>query len=163
MASVLERPRIWRSIWPHSRQDGPAAPPVHLGHLAFLQVMRLGGVHSGVRVKDHHHGLAEGAVSWLSTVSDVEWMSPDRPYRFGRWPCTLGSSPSVLRAGPYRFFFYSADRDEPPHAHVEREEGIEVLAGTDPPGEKPWFRPGRAWTHPEVGRERRGLFAEVMA
>lgn len=30
--------------------------------------------------------------------------------------------PTVLRSGPYRFFFYSADRDEPPHVHVEREE-----------------------------------------
>jgi len=28
----------------------------------------------------------------------------------------------VLRSGPYRFFFYSADRDEPPHIHVERED-----------------------------------------
>jgi hypothetical protein len=27
-----------------------------------------------------------------------------------------------LRAGPYRFFFYSADRDEPLHVHAEREE-----------------------------------------
>ena len=24
-------------------------------------------------------------------------------------------------AGPYRFFFYSSDCDEPPHVHVERE------------------------------------------
>src|ERR1017187_8338613 len=45
------------------------------------------------------------------------------PRRFGCWPCTLRSLPSVLRAGPYRFFFYSADRGEPPHVHVEREEG----------------------------------------
>ena len=29
--------------------------------------------------------------------------------------------PTVLRSGPYRFFFYSADRDEPPHVHVERD------------------------------------------
>jgi hypothetical protein len=29
--------------------------------------------------------------------------------------------PTVLRSGPYRFFFYSADRVEPPHVHVERE------------------------------------------
>ena len=29
--------------------------------------------------------------------------------------------PAVLRSGPYRFFFYSADYDEPPHIHVERE------------------------------------------
>jgi uncharacterized protein DUF4160 len=30
--------------------------------------------------------------------------------------------PTVLRSGPYRFFFYSADRDEPPHVHVERDD-----------------------------------------
>ncbi|MEN9572288.1 MAG: hypothetical protein RL514_143 [Verrucomicrobiota bacterium] len=29
--------------------------------------------------------------------------------------------PSVLRVGPYRFFFYAGDRDEPPHVHVERD------------------------------------------
>jgi hypothetical protein len=30
--------------------------------------------------------------------------------------------PTVLRIGPYRFFFYSGDRDEPPHIHVERDD-----------------------------------------
>lgn len=30
--------------------------------------------------------------------------------------------PAVLRVGPYRFFFYSADREEPPHVHVERDD-----------------------------------------
>jgi len=29
--------------------------------------------------------------------------------------------PTVLRLGPYRFFFYAGDRDEPPHIHVERD------------------------------------------
>ena len=29
--------------------------------------------------------------------------------------------PTVLRLGPYRFFFYAGDRDEPPHVHVERD------------------------------------------
>jgi hypothetical protein len=29
--------------------------------------------------------------------------------------------PTVHREGPYRFFFYSGDRHEPPHVHVERE------------------------------------------
>ena len=29
--------------------------------------------------------------------------------------------PTVHREGPYRFFFYSADRNEPPHVHVERD------------------------------------------
>jgi hypothetical protein len=32
--------------------------------------------------------------------------------------------PTVLRIGPYRFFFYSADGDEPPHIHVERDDKI---------------------------------------
>lgn len=30
--------------------------------------------------------------------------------------------PTVLRDGPYRFYFFSGDRDEPPHVHVERDE-----------------------------------------
>ncbi len=29
--------------------------------------------------------------------------------------------PTVLRSGPYRFFFFAGDRSEPPHVHVERE------------------------------------------
>lgn len=32
--------------------------------------------------------------------------------------------PTVLRLGPYRFFFYASDRDEPAHIHVEREDSI---------------------------------------
>lgn len=30
--------------------------------------------------------------------------------------------PTVYRSGPYRFFFYSGDRNEPPHVHVERDD-----------------------------------------
>jgi hypothetical protein len=30
--------------------------------------------------------------------------------------------PTILRNGPYRFFFYATDRYEPPHIHVERED-----------------------------------------
>jgi len=30
--------------------------------------------------------------------------------------------PTVLRSGPYRLFFYSGDRGEPPHVHVERDD-----------------------------------------
>jgi hypothetical protein len=30
--------------------------------------------------------------------------------------------PTVLRSGPYRLFFYSADRGEPAHIHVERDQ-----------------------------------------
>jgi Domain of unknown function (DUF4160) len=29
--------------------------------------------------------------------------------------------PTVLRIGPYRFFFYAGDRNEPPHIHVEHD------------------------------------------
>lgn len=29
--------------------------------------------------------------------------------------------PTIWEHGPYRFFVYSADRDKPPHVHVERE------------------------------------------
>jgi len=29
--------------------------------------------------------------------------------------------PTIDRFGPYRVFFYMADRGEPPHVHVERE------------------------------------------
>ena len=32
--------------------------------------------------------------------------------------------PTILRSGPYRFFFYAGDRDEPPHVHVERDDRI---------------------------------------
>ena len=32
--------------------------------------------------------------------------------------------PTVLRLGPYRFFFYSSDGDEPPHVHVERDDNV---------------------------------------
>jgi hypothetical protein len=32
--------------------------------------------------------------------------------------------PTVFRAGPYRFFFYASDRDEPLHIHVERDDKV---------------------------------------
>jgi len=32
--------------------------------------------------------------------------------------------PTVLRVGSYRFFFYSADSNEPPHIHVERDDNV---------------------------------------
>jgi hypothetical protein len=43
-------------------------------------------------------------------------------------PVGLSSVPTVLREGPYRFFFwsnefYSDERTEPPHIHVESERG----------------------------------------
>lgn len=55
--------------------------------------------------------------------------------------------PTVLRRGPYRFFFYAGDRDEPPHVHIEHED-----------------RQAKFWLDP-VRLERSGGFsrAEVLA
>jgi len=41
--------------------------------------------------------------------------------------------PTLLRLGPYRFFFYASDRHEPPHVHVERDEKVAKF----------WLRPVR--------------------
>jgi hypothetical protein len=32
--------------------------------------------------------------------------------------------PTALKTGPYRFFFYASDRDEPHHIHVERDDKV---------------------------------------
>ena len=32
--------------------------------------------------------------------------------------------PTIFKFGSYRFFFYSGDRDEPEHIHVEKNEKI---------------------------------------
>jgi hypothetical protein len=39
--------------------------------------------------------------------------------------------PTALQNGPYRFFFYAGDRNEPPHVHVERDANQTKL-GLDP-------------------------------
>ena len=31
-------------------------------------------------------------------------------------------SPPAFRSGPYRFYFYSHEPNEPPHVHVDRDE-----------------------------------------
>jgi Domain of unknown function (DUF4160) len=36
-------------------------------------------------------------------------------------------SPTVLQSGPYRFFFFSSDREEPPHVHVRRDDKLVKL------------------------------------
>jgi hypothetical protein len=35
--------------------------------------------------------------------------------------------PTVLIVGPYRFFFYSSDRLEPAHVHIERDDLVAKL------------------------------------
>jgi hypothetical protein len=32
--------------------------------------------------------------------------------------------PTILRSGPHRLFFYSGDRDEPVHVHIERDDKL---------------------------------------
>jgi hypothetical protein len=51
--------------------------------------------------------------------------------------------PTVLRVGPYRFFFYAGERDEPEHVHSEREGNVAKF----------WLSPVRL--------ERSGGFARV--
>ena len=58
--------------------------------------------------------------------------------------------PTVLRVGPYRFYFYAGDRDEPPHVHVEREDKIAKF----------WLDPMRlqssgGFSRTEIGRIQR--------
>jgi hypothetical protein len=40
---------------------------------------------------------------------------------FGRSRQNDSVSPTVLQSGPYRLFFFSSDRGEPIHVHVQRE------------------------------------------
>ncbi|HET6428740.1 MAG TPA: DUF4160 domain-containing protein [Phycisphaerae bacterium] len=32
--------------------------------------------------------------------------------------------PTISREGPYRLFFYAADKGEPPHVHIERDDKV---------------------------------------
>jgi len=50
--------------------------------------------------------------------------------------------PTILRSGPYRVFFYSGDREEPPHVHVERESMVAKF----------WLRPVRLQRSGGFGR-----------
>ena len=55
--------------------------------------------------------------------------------------------PTVLRYGPYRFFFYAGDQGEPPHVHIERDGDIAKF----------WLKPVRlhssgGFNRPEIAR-----------
>ena len=39
-----------------------------------------------------------------------------------RLPCYNRAMPTVFRSGPYRFYFYSHEPNEPPHVHIDRDE-----------------------------------------
>jgi hypothetical protein len=61
--------------------------------------------------------------------------------------------PTVLRSGPYRFFFYSADREEPAHVHVER----------DDCHAKFWLEPVRLDDSTGFGRKDLGTLEALVA
>jgi hypothetical protein len=50
--------------------------------------------------------------------------------------------PTVLRIGPYRFFFYASDKGEPPHVHVQRGDDFAKF----------WLRPVRLQASGGFGR-----------
>ena len=58
--------------------------------------------------------------------------------------------PTVLRVGPYRFFFYSSDTAEPRHIHVEREDSRAKF----------WLEPVRLQ---DSGGFRRGELTRIAA
>ncbi len=60
--------------------------------------------------------------------------------------------PTVLRSGPYRFFFYSADSAEPPHVHVERNSS----------GAKFWLDPVRLEDNQGFGRSELNRIRKIV-
>lgn len=61
---------------------------------------------------------------------------------------------TVLRSGAYRFFFFAGDCDEPPHVHVERDDG----------DAKVWLDPVRLErSHGFNGKEINGILTLVEA
>jgi hypothetical protein len=61
--------------------------------------------------------------------------------------------PTVLRSGPYRVFFYSADREEPRHVHVAR----------DDCRAKVWLDPVQLHDSTGFGRAELGTVEELVA
>jgi len=51
--------------------------------------------------------------------------------------------PTVLRVGPYRFFFFAGDRGEPPHIHVKRDASVAKF----------WLAPPRLQKNQGFGRK----------
>jgi predicted SnoaL-like aldol condensation-catalyzing enzyme len=73
--------------------------------------------------------------------------------------------PTLLRQGPYRFFIYSGDRDEPPHVHVERENRV-AKVWLDPVRLVPVhsrvdMAPGEIYSVMHIFRFRDGRIAEL--
>lgn len=66
--------------------------------------------------------------------------------------------PTILRSGPYRFFFYSSDGHELPHVHVVRDDAVAKF----------WMNPIRldhsqGFQPPELRRVRSTIQAQQPA
>lgn len=90
----------------------------------------------------------------------TSWRRVQSPSHCARAAQTLGDVdwrlPTVLRLGPYRFLFYSADHGEPRHVHVEREDSIAKF----------WLEPvrleySRGFGRSEIGRVERLVTANA--
>src|SRR5437867_2307760 len=60
------------------------------------------------------------AVEWVAWVG-WEWIC-NWTEIWQKWAHSGVKMPTVMRIGPYRFQFYAADANEPPHVHVFRDE-----------------------------------------
>ncbi len=60
--------------------------------------------------------------------------------------------PTVLRIGPFRFFFYAGDGNEPCHVHVERDEKIAKI----------WIDPIRLQTSGGFSRKELSRILEII-
>ena len=61
--------------------------------------------------------------------------------------------PTILRVGPYRFFFYAGDRNEPEHVHVERGDNVAKF----------WLDPVRLQRSGGFGRAEIGRIQALVA
>ena len=60
--------------------------------------------------------------------------------------------PTVLRVGPYRFFFYASDRSEPAHIHVERDDNVAKF----------WLNPFRLQSSGDFSRNEVNRIAAIV-
>jgi hypothetical protein len=60
--------------------------------------------------------------------------------------------PTILRIGPYRFFFYAGDKDKPQHVHVERDDKVAKF----------WLDPIRLQSSGGFNRQELSLIQEII-
>src|SRR5439155_5547016 len=65
--------------------------------------------------------MIRAAAEWVAWAA-WEWICKLFASRLKVRPGWEYSMPTVLRIGPYRFQFYAADANEPPHVHVLRDD-----------------------------------------